>query len=99
MNDQLKKEFTLLRYTSEHRQIMVPDFATTSKLFNQHLTLLVDLKHRVKLLRQAYFKQMDKDRTWAQVDQILVLCDNATEFLGFPRDVDQANNILIEHKG
>jgi hypothetical protein len=53
-NDRLKKEFTLLRYTSKHRQIMVPNFETTSSVFNQHLNLLTDLKHRLILLRQAY---------------------------------------------
>lgn len=55
-NDRLKREFTLLRYTSKHRQIMLPDFSTTAKVFNEHLILLADLKHRIKLLRQAYYK-------------------------------------------
>lgn len=42
---------------------------------------------------------MDKERTWAQVDEIIVLLDNGCEFLDFPREVDLAKNTLVEHKG
>ena len=77
---------------------MVPDFETTSSVFNQHLNLLTDLKHRIILLRQAYEQQMDKDRTWKQVDEIIRLLDNGCEFLDFPREADQKKNILSDLK-
>lgn len=42
---------------------------------------------------------MDKDRTWTEVDEILVLLDNATDFLDFPSDQELAKHKLVENKG
>ena len=71
---------------------------TTGKVFSQHLTILRDLKHKTDLLKQAYFQQMDQRRTWAQVDQILLLLENASRFLDFPMDEYLDQYKAIENK-
>jgi len=65
---------------------MVPSMASTGKIFSTHLAILSDLRNRIDLLKQAYFKQMDKDRTWAHVEKILTLLDNSARFLDLPSE-------------
>jgi len=83
----------MIQYALSSKQILVPSMGTTAKVFSQHLIILRDLKHKTDLLKQAYFQQMDKARTWAQVDQILFLLENASRFLDFPME-----NYLNQYK-
>ena len=85
-NRRVRKELSMIQYALSSKQILVPSMGTTGKVFSQHLTILRDLKHKTDLLKQAYFQQMDQRRTWAQVDQILLLLENASNFLDFPMD-------------
>lgn len=40
---------------------------------------------------------MDKDRTWDQVDEILLLLDNSCSFLDFPSDHELNKHKLVRH--
>jgi hypothetical protein len=42
----------------------VPSFETTGKVFSDHFLILRELKYKIELLKQAYYGQMDKKRTW-----------------------------------
>lgn len=47
------------------KQIIVPSFETTAKLFNQHFLIMQELRHKIKQLKQAYVGQMDKKKSWS----------------------------------
>mmetsp|Transcript_34621 Transcript_34621/g.52958 ORF Transcript_34621/g.52958 Transcript_34621/m.52958 type:complete len:83 (+) Transcript_34621:3717-3965(+) len=64
----LKKDLVWVQYATSDKQILVPSLATTSKVFNQHLTILRDMKLKIDELKQAYFSQMDHQRSWKKVD-------------------------------
>ena len=49
----------------------MPSFETTAELFSEHFLVLRELKYKIDLLKQAYFGQMDKKKTWKQVDEII----------------------------
>lgn len=69
---------------------------TTSKIFSTHLAILSDLKNRIELLKQSYFMQQDKDRTWSQVDKILTLLHNSAKLLDLPAEEFLDENKLIK---
>ena len=46
------------------KQIIVPSFETTTKVFQEHFQILREVKHKIDLLKQAYYGQMDKKKTW-----------------------------------
>ena len=77
-----KEALTIIQPTiHQHNKIIVPSFQTTGKIFAAHLEILRDLRKQTKMLKQAYFNQMDKNRSWEQVDQILIILRNAESFL------------------
>ena len=47
-----------------NKQIIIPSFKNTIKLFEEHLSILKELKKKIDLLKQAYYGQMDKKKTW-----------------------------------
>ena len=63
------------------KNIVVPSFGTTSALFIRHLGTLKQLKRRVDLLKQSYYKQMDAQRCWHQIDTIIDVMDSALVYL------------------
>ena len=69
-----------------------------SKVFSEHLIILRDLKHKVDRLKQAYFEQMDKVRSWYQVEEILTVLDHAMKFLDFPVESYLDKYKMIEGK-
>lgn len=91
-----KKELTMILYSTGHRQILVPSMGTTGKIFATHLAILSDLRNRIELLKQSYFKQQDKERTWSQVDKILTLLHNSSRLLDLPTDEFLNDNKLIK---
>jgi len=42
----------------------VPTFETTARIFSEHFLVLRELRYKIDLLKQAYFGQMDKKKTW-----------------------------------
>lgn len=66
------------------KEIIVPSFRTTVDIFAQHFLILRELKHRIELLHQAYYAQMDKKKTWEQVNEIIKVLDTASTYLDFP---------------
>ena len=70
------------------KQVMVPSFETTAKLYQEHFLILRELKHKIDLLKQAYYGQMDKRKTWEQVDSILEVLVVGMAFLDFPLGKD-----------
>ena len=60
------------------KEIIVPSFRTTVDVFAQHFLILRELKHRIELLLQAYYSQMDKKKTWEQVNEIVKVLDKAS---------------------
>lgn len=66
------------------KEIIIPSFHTTSKLFAQHFQILRELKHRIDLLKQAYEDQRSWERSWDQIDQILDVLAQGCHYLDFP---------------
>ena len=79
------------------KEILVPSFRTTVDVFGQHFLILRELKHRIELLQQAYFAQMDKKKTWQQVNEIIQVLDVACTYLDFPDNKD-VNKLLIRDR-
>lgn len=79
------------------KEIIVPSFRTTVDVFAQHFMILRELKHRIELLQQAYFAQMDKKKTWEQVNEIIQVLDVACTYLDFPENKD-VNKFLIRDR-
>ena len=46
------------------KQMIIPSFETTAKLYGEHFMILRELKYRIDLLKQSYYGQMDKKKTW-----------------------------------
>ena len=86
-----------IQYASSHKQILVPTMASVGAVFSQHLSILRDLKNKIENLEQTYFKQKDKDRTWKEVDAILLALRNGCKFLDFPED-DYLNQFKTQEK-
>jgi hypothetical protein len=64
----------------------VPSFETTARIFQEHFIILRELRNKIELLKQAYFGQMDKKKTWEQVDQIIKVLNTGCMYLDFPKD-------------
>ena len=79
------------------KQIIVPSFKTTAKIFNEHYLILKDLKHRIDLLKQAYFDQMEKKKTWEQVDEIIKVLKKGCDYLDFPIELDLRKNMVQDN--
>ena len=79
------------------KQIIVPSFETTAKLFNQHFLIMQELRHKIKQLKQAYVGQMDKRKSWAQVDEILRILNIGCQYLDFPEE-EELLEMLSERK-
>lgn len=52
------------------------------------MLILKELKGKIDLLKQAYYGQMDKKKTWEQVDSIIGVLKAGCEYLDFPEEVD-----------
>ena len=89
----------MVQYALSEKQILVPSMGSIGKIFSQHLIILRDLKHKVDKLHQSYFEQMDKVRSWDQVEQILTLLNHAGKFLDFPVESYLEKYKLVEGKG
>jgi hypothetical protein len=63
-----KKTLTETEFAMSSKQLIVPSFETTARLFQTHLLILREVKYRVDKIKQAYFAQMDKRKTWQSVD-------------------------------
>lgn len=68
------------------KEIIVPSFGTTAKIFTQHFAILRDLKHKIELLKQSYEYQRSEDRSWENVNQILGVIEQAMYYLDFVPD-------------
>ena len=68
------------------KQLMVPSFDTTAKIFGQHFLVMRELKHKIDLLKQAYYGQNDRKKTWEQVDRIVEVLTVGQHYLDFPLD-------------
>jgi len=55
-----------------------------AKIFGKHLLILKELKIKIDLLKQAYFGQMDKRKSWDRVDEILDVLKSSCHYLDFP---------------
>ncbi len=67
-----------------NKKIIVPSFETTGGIIKDHFIILRELRHKINLLKQAYFGQNDLERTWEQVDEILNVLGTDSNFLDFP---------------
>lgn len=56
--------FTKNEFGLSKKQIIVPSFETTGKVFGDHFLILRELRYQIDILKQAYYCQMDKKRTW-----------------------------------
>lgn len=66
------------------KQLMVPSFETTAKVFGQHFLIMRELAHKIEKLKQAYYAQNDRKKTWDQVDEIIDVLQIGRRFLDFP---------------
>jgi hypothetical protein len=73
------------------KSIIVPSFGTTSAIFARHFATLRKLRRRVDLLKQSYYLQMDKERCWEHVDQIIDFMDKGFRFLAPEEILDEKN--------
>ena len=80
------------------KQIIIPSFKTTIKLFEEHLSILKELKRKIDLLKQAYYGQMDKKKTWEQVDEIIVVLKTGCQFLDFPEGKEIEDYMVLDEK-
>ena len=67
----------------------MPSFGTTSALFARHFNTLRLLKRRVDLLKQSYYAQMDSDKSWEHVDEIITVMENGFRFLTTEEVIDR----------
>ena len=65
------------------KQIIVPSFGTVGALFSKHYHILEQLRRRIELLRRAKVNQLDYDRCWIQIEEIIRVLDKGTHFLNF----------------
>ena len=70
---------------------------TTTKLFNEHFMIMAELKSKISMLKQAYYNQMDKKKTWEQVDEIIKVLKTGCKYLDFPQD-DQTSKYLLDDR-
>jgi hypothetical protein len=56
--------------------------------------ILRELRNKIDLLKQAYYGQMDKKKTWEQVDQIILVLNTGCSFLDFPFEKDLGKFLL-----
>ena len=66
----------------------MPSFETTAKIFNEHFMILRELRNKIDLLKQAYYGQQDKKKTWEQVDEIIKVLNTGCIYLDFPKDTE-----------
>lgn len=59
-----KRTLTDEQFGLSKKQIIVPTFETTARIFSEHFLVLRELRYKIDLLKQAYFGQMDKKKTW-----------------------------------
>ena len=76
------------------KQIIVPSFETTTRIFNTHIMVLQELQYNIQRLKQAYYAQMDKRKTWEQVDSIIKVLDIGCQYLDFPKGGVEANDSI-----
>lgn len=57
---------------------------TTARIFNEHFIILRELRNKMNLLKQAYYGQQDKKKTWEQVDEIISVLNTGCNYLDFP---------------
>ena len=57
-----------------------------SEIFQQHLTLLTQLRGAISNLEKQRFSLTDTSKTWAMVDDILKLLEKGSQYLDFPDD-------------
>lgn len=50
------------------------------------MLVLQELNYKICKLKQTYFGQMDRKKSWEQVDQIIKILNTGTTFLDFPAD-------------
>lgn len=81
-----RRELTQIQYASSHKQIMVPNMGSISKVFSEHLIIVRDLKLKLEELKQAYISQQDQKRSWEKTEQIITLLRNACTFLDMPSE-------------
>ena len=46
-----RRELTQIQYASSHKQIMVPNMGSISKVFSEHLIIIRDLKLKIEELK------------------------------------------------
>ena len=61
----------------------MPSFGTVGALFSKHYNILEQLRRRIELLRKAKVHQVDYERCWIQIEEILHVLDKGTHFLNF----------------
>lgn len=77
---------THLKTAFSNKRLLIPSFGTTALVFNQHFKIMHEIKYHIERLKQAYHAQMDKKKTWQQVDEIIRVLDLGTQYLDFPED-------------
>lgn len=98
-NAAAKQSLTGIQFGLSKKQIVVPSFVTTAKVFGEHFVILRELKHRIDLLRQAYYGQMDRRKTWEQVDEIIKVLGVGCAYLDFPVDKDVEKYMVVDEDG
>lgn len=84
--EQMLTDVTRRELGVSNKTILIPSFQTTSKLFAQHFTILRELRHRVFLLKQASEDQRSSERSWDQIDAVIVVLDEACKYLDMPEE-------------
>lgn len=85
---------TVKNFGLSAKEIIIPSFETTTRIFQEHLIVMASLRERIELLKQAYFAQMDRKKTWEQVDQILSTLEQGCKFLNFPEDLQVRSHFV-----
>ena len=71
----------------------MPSFGTVGALFSKHYHILEQLRRRIELLRKAKVSQVDYDRCWIQIEQILRVLEKGTHFLNFNHEPIVVKNL------
>lgn len=87
-------EQTMKELGISDKQIVIPSFNTTSKLFAQHFHILRELKYRIDRLKQAYDDQRSGTRSWEQIDEVRKILTRAVYYLDFPKDQEISDNMI-----
>ena len=70
------------------KQIVVPSMGAMSELFQNHFHILRTLKRRISLLNQAYYLQKDEEKSWEQVEAILMVLERGCRYLATSEDYE-----------